>query len=386
MTIRDLDRPQRFEDVYGQEEVIKVLGALAAKRVHRNLLLHGHFGSGKTTLVRIQARAWNCDAPDPETGSPCGDCEWCGKPLGSFLMEHDVAGDGGNEKVIKEVLAELAQRPLPAGKVTTVFFDEASHLTEGGCMVLLKRVEDAEENNESIVFCFATTDPERLLPQLRSRLLGLEVQALSDDAAIRYADAVVKKNGLLVEPDALALIARIESTAPRNIFRRIMRLTFTNRDTVTIGRVKLIFGLMHLDILPQLLLAIVQGDLQAQASLIAGWNIPAKDKARWLRSFIAAVYFNDILGLRITIDAKLDGISGLVRQKLVNELVATVHVDRPARLATIFERMLAYWSDLRQVRHSSDLWDGLQQFNRILSQEGEALEVAGPGVTSSAAA
>ena len=182
MTLADKYRPQRFEDVWCQDTAVTLLSRLALARQGTGLLLTGAYGSGKTSLVRVFARALNCEQVT-ERGSPCNHCRSCVDPQGDYLLEYDVPGRGGDkEKVRAWVDAHHRSSSL---KWRILFLDEAHALTPAAIDSLLK---DVEEPRPGVAFAFATTEPWVLKPTLKSRLMPLEVRPLGVPDAVEFLE------------------------------------------------------------------------------------------------------------------------------------------------------------------------------------------------------
>jgi DNA polymerase-3 subunit gamma/tau len=161
-------RPATFAEVVGQEHVTEPLcTALTAGRINHAYLFSGPRGCGKTSSARILARSLNC-AQGP-TATPCGVCDSCvalapNGPGSIDVVELDAASHGGVDDT-----RELRDRAFyaPAQSRYRVFIvDEAHMVTTAGFNALLKIVEEPPEH---LIFIFATTEPEKVLPTIRSR-------------------------------------------------------------------------------------------------------------------------------------------------------------------------------------------------------------------------
>jgi len=213
--LADQYRPDVFEDVRGQPHAVRVLTELIKRgQKGHNLLLHGAIGSGKTSLVRIFEKALNCEHPTP-TGSPCGACRFCQTEdrakLG--LREYDTSGSGGDVQKIDMWLESHYQTPTEY-KWQVLFFDEAHSITKQASDSLLKRVEEPLDN---VIFCFATTEFDKLRPALRSRAIQLEIHPLSAAEAISLLQQVAEKEEIAYEDEALALLAGVVGGQPRDL-------------------------------------------------------------------------------------------------------------------------------------------------------------------------
>ncbi len=161
-------RPETFAEVIGQDHVTEPLrAALANNRVNHAYLFSGPRGCGKTTSARILARALNCEkAP---IADPCGECQSCrdlarGGSGSIDVIEIDAASHGGVDDA--RDLRERAFFAPVSSRYKVYIIDEAHMVTTQGFNALLKLVEEPPEH---LKFIFATTEPEKVIPTIRSR-------------------------------------------------------------------------------------------------------------------------------------------------------------------------------------------------------------------------
>ena len=336
-------RPQRFEDVYGQDHPVRYLSGLIKRgRIRRNLLLHGAVGSGKTSLVRLYAKALICDAPT-QSGSPCGTCQWCAAESEDQpgLYEHDVSGrDGGGIGDIKSRVDEL-NRPPSIYRRQVLFFDEAHRLEKDAADFLLKAVE---EPAEGVVFCFATTEVDKIRPALRSRLVDLQVRPLPAPLAIDFLKTVAAKEGIACEPEALSLLAGLKQGYPRDLLTGLDQVHDAEAGPVTLERVRSVFDVDHTRVLVDYFMALAEGDLARQTELIVSWQEPALDKIRWLQAFLTSLYLNDIVGRRVIVDAVIASIKALERAPIIKGFCHRLNLEEPEALARFWRPMMQFWA------------------------------------------
>lgn len=208
-------RPTTFAEVVGQEHVTGPLRtALAAGRINHAYLFSGPRGCGKTSSARILARSLNCtQGPTPD---PCGVCSSCialapEGPGSLDVVELDAASHGGVEDT-----RELRDRAfyMPAESRYRVFIiDEAHMVTSQGFNALLKIVEEPPDH---LVFVFATTEPEKVLPTIRSRTHHYPFHLLPPVVLRGLLEKLCAQEGVTVEPAVFPLVVRAGAGSARD--------------------------------------------------------------------------------------------------------------------------------------------------------------------------
>jgi DNA polymerase-3 subunit gamma/tau len=208
-------RPATFAEVVGQEHVTDPLRiALAAGRINHAYLFSGPRGCGKTSSARIMARSLNCaKGPTPD---PCGECNSCKAlaPEGSGsvdVTELDAASHGGVDDA-----RELRDRAFyaPADSRYRVFIiDEAHMVTTQGFNALLKIVEEPPEH---LIFIFATTEPDKVLPTIRSRTHHYPFRLIPPSSMRELLERNVAAEGATVEPAVYPLVIRAGGGSARD--------------------------------------------------------------------------------------------------------------------------------------------------------------------------
>ncbi|MGN6253043.1 MAG: DNA polymerase III subunit gamma and tau [Marmoricola sp.] len=208
-------RPETFAEVIGQDHVTAPLRqALANDRVNHAYLFSGPRGCGKTTSARILARALNCEkAPVAE---PCGECRSCvdlarGGPGSIDVIEIDAASHGGVDDA-----RDLRERAFFApvhSRFKVYIIDEAHMVSSQGFNALLKLVEEPPEH---LKFIFATTEPEKVIPTIRSRTHHYPFRLIPPKALSDYLAELCAKEGVPIDPAALPLVVRAGAGSARD--------------------------------------------------------------------------------------------------------------------------------------------------------------------------
>lgn len=208
-------RPASFAEVVGQEHVTEPLStALDAGRINHAYLFSGPRGCGKTSSARILARSLNC--VQGPTSRPCGECSSCialgpGGPGNLDVIELDAASHGGVEDT-----RELRDRAFyaPAESRYRVFIvDEAHMVTTAGFNALLKIVEEPPEH---LIFIFATTEPEKVLPTIRSRTHHYPFRLLAPSTMRGLLEKICAQEHVPVEDAVYPLVIRAGGGSPRD--------------------------------------------------------------------------------------------------------------------------------------------------------------------------
>ena len=329
-------RPKRFEEVVGQEHPVAFLsGLIRLGQKGRSILIYGDHGSGKTTLVRIYAKSLNCDQP-METGSPCLHCIRCvagdGSASGFYQFEY---GKGFH---VASWVEERNRTPPGGRKYIILFFDEAHLLSVAEMDSILLAVEKPKDR---VIFCFATTEPERIRPTLKSRLQILEVRALSIDLALELLRRVADAEGLVYERGALALLAGLKAGHSRDLLTGLQQVG-SDGHLITLERVRFVFDVDHGQVLADYFQALANGDLARQTEIIFSWREPTSEKPRWIQGCLTWLYYNKILHMPLLLDGVIDSMS-TDSESIVETFCRRFDLAESSELAPYWRHMMAFW-------------------------------------------
>ncbi len=206
-------RPIRFEDVVEQEHVVRTLRySVSTDRVAHAYLFCGTRGTGKTTMAHILSRAVNC--LDTHDGEPCNQCEICREILagGSMdVLEIDAASNNSVDNV-RQIRDEVIYMPTKARRKVYII-DEVHMLSTGAFNALLKTLEEPPEH---VMFILATTEPHKLPATILSRCQRFDFRRISQGSIMKQLDKIASSDGITLNQDAAALIARLSDGAMRD--------------------------------------------------------------------------------------------------------------------------------------------------------------------------
>ena len=223
-------RPQTFDDVVGQDVIVKTLKN--AIKNHKNghaYLFFGPRGTGKTTISKIFARAVNCT--DSKDGNPCGKCDNCKKSIEKEcvdIIEMDAASNNGVEE-IRELRNKISL--VPAELTYKVYIiDEVHMLSTGAFNALLKTLEEPPEH---AIFILATTNQQKIPETIISRCQCFSFKRISNDEIVSNLEKICKSEKIKVEKEVLEEIALSSDGGMRDSIGSLDKLSSYNSDKIT---------------------------------------------------------------------------------------------------------------------------------------------------------
>ncbi|MFV0364845.1 MAG: DNA polymerase III subunit gamma/tau [Suipraeoptans sp.] len=252
-------RPEKFEDVKGQDAIVKTLqNQIKTGRIGHAYLFCGTRGTGKTSVAKIFAKAVNCEATID--GSPCGHCAMCesiGKGTSLNVIEIDAASNNGVDN-IREIREEVAYRPTE-GRFKVYIIDEVHMLSIGAFNALLKTLE---EPPEYVIFILATTEAHKIPVTILSRCQRYNFKRISVDTISDRLNELIEKENFKVDEKAVRYIAKSADGALRDALSLLDQCcAFYFNETLTYDKVLDVLGAIDTEVFSNLFRGILEMDV-----------------------------------------------------------------------------------------------------------------------------
>ena len=275
-------RPTNFDEVVGQTHIIQTLkNAIVQNRIAHAYLFCGPRGTGKTSIAKIFAKTLNCTNSQD---APCGVCENCKMAAnGSHpdIIEIDAASNNGVDEV-RNLIDKVKYAPMQ-GQYKIYIIDEVHMMTSGAFNALLKTIEEPPAH---VIFIFATTEPNKVLPTIISRCQRFDFNKVSMHD-IKYRLSVVCKNeGIEIDENGLTLIAQLADGGMRDALSILDQCVAYCSSHIDVNDIRKIYGVVTSEDIGKLFYSVYKKDVDSFVKDIQKYSDMGMDIKRLTADFI----------------------------------------------------------------------------------------------------
>ncbi len=306
-------RPERFEDVKGQDAIVTTLkNQIMAGRVGHAYLFCGTRGTGKTTIAKIYAKAVNCE--NPVDGSPCGECKSCRTIAAGASMnviEIDAASNNGVDN-IREIVDEVSYSPAE-GKYKVYIIDEVHMLSIGAFNALLKTLE---EPPSYVIFILATTEVHKIPVTILSRCQRYDFKRISVDTIAGRMRELMDTEGQQVEERALQYISRAADGSMRDALSLLDQcIAFHYGKELTYENALDVLGAVDTQVFSSLLRAILERSVSRCIGILDEVVMQGRELTQFVSDF--TWYLRSLLLVKTSEEGTVEEVIDISRDNLV---------------------------------------------------------------------
>lgn len=308
-------RPKVFEDLIGQEHIVKILrNQITSGRVAHAYLFCGTRGTGKTTTTKIFSKAVNC--VNPVGGDPCGVCEMCLEINAGTLIDVVEIDAASNNRVenIRDLIEDVKYPPHRA-KYKVYIVDEVHMLSISAFNALLKTLEEPPAH---VIFILATTDPQKVPPTILSRCQRFDFKRIKSEDVFKRLRKIIDENGIFAEDKTLKTIARLCDGAMRDALSILDQCMSMSEGRIDYEDVVSMLGITSNENIFKLLDVMIEKDIEAAINEVDEAIFSGKDIIQFIKEIIK--HLRNLLMVKISkkpqeiIDLSEDTIASLKEQ------------------------------------------------------------------------
>lgn len=275
-------RPQRFEDVVGQDAIIQTLkNAVVSQRVAHAYLFCGPRGTGKTTVAKIFAKMLNCEDPNLKPCEKCSNCQSFATGNHPDIIEIDAASNNGVDEV-RNLIERVKYAPM-LGTHKVYIIDEVHMMSTGAFNALLKTIEEPPAH---VVFILATTEPHKVIPTIVSRCQRYDFNKVGLDDITRRLKTVCNQEKIDVEEEALRLIGQLSDGGMRDSLSILDQCVAYCTSRITVNDVRDIYGIVTTLELGEIFYDVYKGNVEGVISKLEEIEASGKDLKRFTQDLI----------------------------------------------------------------------------------------------------
>lgn len=377
-------RPVRFEDLIGQEHVVKTLvNQIESGRLGHAYLFTGTRGTGKTTAAKIFAKAINCE--HPINGSPCGKCATCkalSDPSNIDVLEIDAASNNGVNEIRE--LRENVQFPPVAAKYKVYIIDEVHMLSGAAFNALLKTLEEPPSH---AVFILATTEVHKIPATILSRCMRFDFRLVSTERIAELIAKIYDEQGKKYEKEAITAIAKAGEGSVRDALSVADVAISSGGEVLTYQDVTEILGTSNSEVLARFADELLSGDaggaletVDALASLGKSMGVLMKDVTSLLRDVLIVKTCDGADKILSLPQSKYDALKTLADKTNEHRLLRALEIFADAENALRFstrQRVIFETAAIKAARPDTDYdFDALLSRIKTLEDRMNNLNVA----------
>lgn len=282
-------RPTTFEEVAGQQHIVKTLkNALSTGKIAHAYLFAGPRGTGKTTMAKLLAKALNCEQGIGHQCNTCKNCIAINEGSHPDVLEIDAASNNGVDE-IRDLIDKVKYGTI-LGKYKVYIIDEVHMMTSGAFNALLKTLEEPPEH---VIFILATTEPHKILPTILSRCQRYDFTKVSDNDIRNRIKVILEKEGINYNEDAINLIIKLSDGGMRDALSILDQVLAYSNDQLNVQDILDIFALESTEEKIKLLEAIARGNLKEVLNRFNNYIAKGTDIKRLTNDLL--VMYKDLL-------------------------------------------------------------------------------------------